>query len=346
MCLQFDSYCPEKYKVGLVRCLVNRARRICSPSKLSGELDFLRSMFVANGYPDRVLDKYIVASRDETTNSHVSADSVYIRLPYVGRSSIGFEHRLRSAVKCAFPDVKVVTVYATPRAFTMRKDVLPTNLTSHIVYQFECRQCASRYVGKTLQHLSARVRQHVPLNLLPLDGDARMSRPRRGRPPTRLPIDEASGSTTIPPDNPLEERTESQEVSLERTEVTLDRPKRGRPRKTAAIPTADTQPLRRSTRNKPTAATTNAEAETPHRTSADQQEGRTFQSAIATHLSCSSECLSVFNDACFVPLIRGRSSLHLDVLESVFIKTTQPTLCTQKTYIAQLYLYSSTLSTK
>jgi len=26
MCLQYDAYCPEKYKVGLVRCLVDRAK--------------------------------------------------------------------------------------------------------------------------------------------------------------------------------------------------------------------------------------------------------------------------------------------------------------------------------
>ena len=32
MCLQWESYCPVKYKVGLVKCLVDRARRICSKS--------------------------------------------------------------------------------------------------------------------------------------------------------------------------------------------------------------------------------------------------------------------------------------------------------------------------
>ena len=35
MCLQWDAYCPVKYKVGLVRCLVNRAKRICSETTLA-----------------------------------------------------------------------------------------------------------------------------------------------------------------------------------------------------------------------------------------------------------------------------------------------------------------------
>ena len=38
MCLQWDSYCPVKYKVCLVRCLVNRALRNCSDGKLNDEL--------------------------------------------------------------------------------------------------------------------------------------------------------------------------------------------------------------------------------------------------------------------------------------------------------------------
>ena len=40
------DYCPVKYKVGLVRCLANRALRICSHVKLSDELEILKELFV------------------------------------------------------------------------------------------------------------------------------------------------------------------------------------------------------------------------------------------------------------------------------------------------------------
>ena len=73
-----------------------------------------------------------------------------------------------------------IPVFTTIRAFTVRKDVLPSHLLSHLVYQFECRNCDSRYVGRTLQHLSARIKQHVPLHMLP--DAAKAKRPKRGRP--------------------------------------------------------------------------------------------------------------------------------------------------------------------
>ncbi|XP_065185832.1 protein sidekick-1-like [Sycon ciliatum] len=62
----------------------------------------------------------------------------------------------------------------------VRKDVLSSHLLSHLVYQFECRNCGSRYVGRTLQHLTARIKQHVPLHIPP--DAAKSKRPKRGRP--------------------------------------------------------------------------------------------------------------------------------------------------------------------
>ena len=39
----------------------------------------------------------------------------------------------------------------------------------------------SLYVGRILQHLNARIEQHVPLSLHLLSSEARVSLPRRGR---------------------------------------------------------------------------------------------------------------------------------------------------------------------
>eukprot|EP00117_Sycon_ciliatum_P009843 scpid93496/ scgid1812/ len=60
---------------------------------------------------------------------------------------------------------------------------------SNLIYFFQCRNCENRYVGRTFQHLGARIRQHVPLNLVPVA--ARGSRPRRGRPP-KCPVQSVS----------------------------------------------------------------------------------------------------------------------------------------------------------
>ena len=109
---------------------------------------------------------------------------VVFRLLYVCERQCDWERRTRSIVRRAFDDVNVVTVYHVRRAFTVMKDVVSTNLLSNVVYSFECLQCDSRQVGRTLQRLSARVKQHVPLYLL--SSEATGSRPRRGSPPGLL----------------------------------------------------------------------------------------------------------------------------------------------------------------
>ena len=103
-------------------------------------------------------------------------------------------------------ELLICKVFTTMRAFTVRKDVLPAHHLSHLIYNFECRQCASRYVGRTVQHLNARIKQHTPRHILP--PCAQQQRPKRGRPrkqplttqplPTQ-PADPGSQTVLAPP---------------------------------------------------------------------------------------------------------------------------------------------------
>ena len=178
MCLQWDSHCPVKYKVGLVRCLVNRALRICSDGKLN-ELEFLKELLLRNSYPIGIVNKFVSRSGLMDVGKANTGQRVVFRLLYAGVRHCDFEHCVRSIVCRAFDDVDVVIIYSVRRAFTVMKDVIPTNLLSKVVYSFECRQCDNWYVGRTLQHLKARIK-HVPFHLS--SSEARGSRPRRGRP--------------------------------------------------------------------------------------------------------------------------------------------------------------------
>ena len=45
------------------------------------------------------------------------------------------------------------------------KDALPIHDKSNVTYNFEC-QCGSRYIGKTIQRLEARIKQHIPVYVL------------------------------------------------------------------------------------------------------------------------------------------------------------------------------------
>ena len=178
----WDSFCAMSYKINLVRNLMDRARRLCSSQKLLEELDMLRSLFRLNGYPESVISKFVTVVSPQSKMSLSDVKPVYLRLPWKGELvSCNFQHQVKSAVESSYHDVSVRFVYTTVRAFTVKKDALPTSQQSHVIYQFECRHCESRYVGRTLLHLNARIRQHVPLHLVPVS--QRASRPRRGRQP-------------------------------------------------------------------------------------------------------------------------------------------------------------------
>ena len=53
---------------------------------------------------------------------------------YVGECRCDLEHRVRFIVRCPLDDVNLITVYNVHRAFTVMKDVLPTNL----LYKVSC----------------------------------------------------------------------------------------------------------------------------------------------------------------------------------------------------------------
>ena len=180
----WDSYSPTLYKVNLARSLCHRARRICSPAYLSAELQALRSILLNNGYPGHVLDKHITPLPRSNATAFIGPRPcpVILQLPWIGHKSELFHQKANAAVRIAYFSVKVRTVFKTSKMFSLPKDVLPTLSNSNVVYLYECRHCESRYVGRTLQRLEDRVKQHVPRHLLnPTDGTEKKRGP--GRPP-------------------------------------------------------------------------------------------------------------------------------------------------------------------
>ena len=56
---RWDSYCPTSQKIALVRSLVQRAMRICSPQYVDGEMETLQSIFEKNGHPGSIVSRVI-----------------------------------------------------------------------------------------------------------------------------------------------------------------------------------------------------------------------------------------------------------------------------------------------
>ena len=166
--IRWNSFCDKRRKTNLIKTLVHRAKRICSTDKLQFELEFITSMLMKNGYPERLVNKVTKDKMNEPCDKQPTPDSndrstVYLRLPYVGPVSTVYRQRVIDAVSRSYDNVNPrVILRSQPILSAAHKDVLPTLQRSNVIYLFTCH-CDSRYVGKTTQRLLTRVKQHVPL---------------------------------------------------------------------------------------------------------------------------------------------------------------------------------------
>jgi hypothetical protein len=182
--IRWDSFCDKRRKLNLIKCLVHRAKRICSADKLHFELEFIKTTLMNNGYPKGTIQKIMKRQLDATnptqrTPSSASDDMnpnqrapsstlddtspVYLRLPYIGPVSTVYRGRIVDSItRCYKTAVPRVILTSRPILTTAVKDVLPSLKRSNIVYEFTCH-CDSRYVGRTTQRLLSRVKEHVPV---------------------------------------------------------------------------------------------------------------------------------------------------------------------------------------
>ena len=56
---RWDSFSAKKFKLNLIKCLRNRAMKICSPNKFQEEVQEIRNIFEKNGYPPCVVEKVL-----------------------------------------------------------------------------------------------------------------------------------------------------------------------------------------------------------------------------------------------------------------------------------------------
>ena len=326
----WDSFCATLYKINLLRNLVDRARRLCSSSRLEQELEKLRALFRLNGYPESVIVKYVTETSPKK-NAEVSTNPVYLCLPWKGESvSRMVQRRVKSAVESNYHNVHIRFIYSTVRAFTVRKDVLPTGQLSKLIYHFECRQCESRYVGRTLQHLDARIRQHAPLHLIPQH--ARSTRPRRGRPAKNHPGTGWSNAAASTPSNVTSQLTRPPEKQPDQTPTCVavtGTASTRRMTRSATAAMAATKAQTEATARVHSTSHVESDVSTAHADCSDVSSDK-YESSIASHLFEHPDCCAVYSDDCFSIVSRVRSARLLNVLEAVYIHTRKPNLCKQK----------------
>ena len=159
-CSRWDSFSPTSQKIALIRSLTSRGQRICSPAALTAERECLKKIFLDNGYPEYLVQRFVEPKSDtldkplQQVEEGPTHRNITIRLPWIGRISSSFGSEIRSTITKGFPEARPRVIFSTNRAFSGRqKDVLPATSQSLVVYEFTCR-CARRMWVRHLNALS------------------------------------------------------------------------------------------------------------------------------------------------------------------------------------------------
>ena len=154
--LQHESYHHPRIKSGIMSCLMTRAERLHRGDNVTKEKQHLCNVFVANGYPKEMTEKFFHKSKAKAvsqTEKEERKDTLY--LPYVRGLSEGVER----AVK----DLKIRTVFKTTltlrRCLTKVKTPADAINTKGVVYRIAC-ECGRVYVGETGRTLKQRITEH------------------------------------------------------------------------------------------------------------------------------------------------------------------------------------------
>ena len=170
--LNFSALCPDKWKRGLILCLLNIGKRICSNEYLfSEEVEKLRKMFKLNGYPvyyfNKVLEKFLNPTLNNNNSDNTDDDNncMLIKIPYIGDHSYNLSKKLRKLFEDSH-DCKVRIIFTSfkIRNYFSLKSKTPKYLLSNVVYKFTCQNDSGvSYIGETKRHLITRMKEHLSL---------------------------------------------------------------------------------------------------------------------------------------------------------------------------------------
>ena len=114
-------------------------------------------MFLDNKY--RVREKVIT----------VPKKTLFLVLPYLGPLSLQTRTKLRKSLKGILNCCKLQIVFKSQnklaKAFRF-KDRIPKELTSGVVYKFQCGFCNESYYVECVRHLKVRIGEHIGISTL------------------------------------------------------------------------------------------------------------------------------------------------------------------------------------
>ena len=169
----FNSFISEKYKSGLIFCLLFRIFNFTVDwGKFHDEVKFLSDIFRKNQYPQHFFDRctriFLNRKQNPKSGDRVEKQKLIISLPFVGKYSNDLKRKLSALASLHFTsDFRICVVWKSTRklhTFFSFKDKLPMHLRSKVLYRFTCDGCNSIYLGKTKRHFLVRAYEHMGLS--------------------------------------------------------------------------------------------------------------------------------------------------------------------------------------
>ncbi|BHF83967.1 hypothetical protein SprV_0902711600 [Sparganum proliferum] len=154
--LSFLSNHPLSHKRCCVRTLYRRVETHCTePADKKAEVQFLRKLFTANGYPGNFVEKCRRETRGRQPKEQPKP-KCWRAVPYIAGVSEEFA-RLMSEFGIGVAHRPEATIR---RQLMHPKDPIPINQKSGVIYRIDCSCGQANYVGETGKQVRTRLHEH------------------------------------------------------------------------------------------------------------------------------------------------------------------------------------------
>ena len=163
--LNFASCHPQSVKKGVVISLVDRALKICDLPHLENELQHITLSLFNNGYPKSMVERIIKerkiklkSTSSHIDNNHKDAYKSWVTLDFIPKIS----YKLKAILNKQGIGVRFSSGHTLKSMLCKLKSPLPFSLNRNAIYKISCNDsCNKQYVGLTIQHIKARINQHM-----------------------------------------------------------------------------------------------------------------------------------------------------------------------------------------
>jgi hypothetical protein len=168
--LNWNSLTARKYKINLIKCLLDRIWKVCSTEEQKHlEINEMKENLIANNYPINIIDNqinYFLKSKNNPStplpkDTTTTIKKCFLSLPYINENSEKLAAKMSKLVSENFLNTQLIVAFKPPsdlsKQFPFKDKVDQSTL---VVYHIKCKNCNADYIGKTLRNINIRISDH------------------------------------------------------------------------------------------------------------------------------------------------------------------------------------------